>query len=605
MTSMAVAHVASTKGQDEGFVINPSVTETRHYLRENEAIASYPPETLASLLSDILRSALPSSVSLSGNMHLRLLMNHLHQLLSREVFVERYVHSYDDARWISVERRHPSSNYSVLSITNTAFAMHSTVARDIRVIGRVEGVFVSVRCLSNCYSVDRAEEEWMWNQRKELKGTAFSTELYTDRIHPFCTVESVSENTESILHFSDAFTPGCSVVLLLYTGHSSSSTHLLSYSECCEVIASTRNRVRLLSSHPGDSVAAIASAIRQLDPLPYDDLSYVPEFGFQQKQTYQPGEYNRLYLDTYSFNDRTVLVGAEDETAALLEAGRDPGLGVRSLQARGITGQGVKIAIIDQSLLTDHPEISGAIAAYCETGIDSGLNEGTLHGPAVASILAGQTVGVAPGVQVYYMATPGAADSRPHADALRHILEINETLPEGEKIRAVSVSAAPGDRDLFENADLWRDALADAEAAGLLVLTAQAAGSARLTLSTSTFDLTRRDSPAACKTGLPNDSGMLAARKSPFCLGLPCAYRTVAEEYVPGQCGYRYDAVGGLSWGIPYCVGVMAVGWQVAPALTNEEMLQTLLDTAAPNADGLRIIDPVHFIETLEREYAS
>lgn len=29
------------------------------------------------------------------------------------------------------------------------------------------------------------------------------------------------------------------------------------------------------------------------------------------------------------------------------------------------------------------------------------------------------------------------------------------------------------------------------------------------------------------------------------------------------------------------------------------------LDTAAPNADGLRIIDPVHFVETLEREYAS
>ena len=359
---------------------------------------------------------------------------------------------------------------------------------------------------------------------------------------------------------------------------------------------------------------AAPTAAPQATPLPYDDLSYVPEFGFQQKQTYQPDEYNRLYLDTYSFNDRTVLVGAEDETAALLEAGRDPGLGVRFLQARGITGQGVKIAIIDQSLLTDHPEISGVIAAYCETGIDSGLNEGTLHGPAVASILAGQTVGVAPGVQVYYMATPGAADSRPLADALRHILEINETLPEGEKIRAVSVSAAPGDRDLFENAGIAfaddvkaADVRAACERKGLLVLTAQgaAAGSARLTLSTSTFDLTRRDSPAACKTGLPNDSGMLAARKSPFCLGLPCAYRTVAEEYVPGQCGYRYDAVGGLSWGIPYCVGVMALGWQVAPALTNEEMLQTLLDTAAPNADGLRIIDPVHFIETLEREYAS
>ena len=121
------------------------------------------------------------------------------------------------------------------------------------------------------------------------------------------------------------------------------------------------------------SPTAAPTAAPQATPLPYDDLSYVPEFGFQQKQTYQPDEYNRLYLDTYSFNDRTVLVGAEDETAALLEAGRDPGLGVHSLQARGITGQGVKIAIIDQSLLTDHPEISGAIAAYCETGIDLSL----------------------------------------------------------------------------------------------------------------------------------------------------------------------------------------------------------------------------------------
>ncbi len=83
---------------------------------------------------------------------------------------------------------------------------------------------------------------------------------------------------------------------------------------------------------------------------------------------------------------------------------------------------------------------------------------------------------------------------------------------------------------------------------------------------------------------------MLAARKSPFCLGLPCAYRTVAE-YVPGQCGYRYDAVGGLSWGIPYCVGVMALAGR-SRCPDKREMLQTLLDTASPNADGLRIIDP-------------
>ena len=43
----------------------------------------------------------------------------------------------------------------------------------------------------------------------------------------------------------------------------------------------------------------------------------------------EPGE--------YTYNTGTIFAGAEDEAAALLEACKDPGLGVRSLQARGIT----------------------------------------------------------------------------------------------------------------------------------------------------------------------------------------------------------------------------------------------------------------------------
>ena len=115
---------------------------------------------------------------------------------------------------------------------------------------------------------------------------------------------------------------------------------------------------------PTEAPAATPTTVPFSVPAPYSDLSYLPELSWDaahQKQTYQPGEYDRLSLNTYSFNDRTVLAGAEEETAALLEAGRDPGLGVRSLQARSITGQGVNVAIIDQPLLTDHPEISDAI----------------------------------------------------------------------------------------------------------------------------------------------------------------------------------------------------------------------------------------------------
>ena len=337
---------------------------------------------------------------------------------------------------------------------------------------------------------------------------------------------------------------------------------------------------------------------------PYSDLRYLPWLDEYAQQTYQPGEYNRLYLDTYSFNDRTVLAGTEEETAALLEAGRDPGLGVRSLQARSITGQGVNVAIIDQPLLTDHPEISDAIVDYYDAG--GYTDEGTMHGPAVASILAGKTIGVAPGAHIYYAVTPGTADSRPYADALHYILALNDTLPESEKIRAVSVSANPGNANFFENADLWQAALSDAEDAGLLVLTVQGASavSARFVPGLAAFDPAQRDNPAACRMGQPGAFLITPlARKNPNYVGVPCAYRTVAEEYISGQCGYRYDVQGGLSWGIPYCVGVMALGWQVAPALTNEEMLTLLVSTAAPTADGARMIDPVKFIEAVENRY--
>ena len=361
------------------------------------------------------------------------------------------------------------------------------------------------------------------------------------------------------------------------------------------------------SPAPTEAPAATPTTVPFSVPAPYSDLSYLPELSWDaahQKQTYQPGEYDRLSLNTYSFNDRTVLAGAEEETAALLEAGRDPGLGVRSLQARSITGQGVNVAIIDQPLLTDHPEISDAIVDYYDAG--GYTDEGTMHGPAVASILAGKTIGVAPGAHIYYAVTPGTADSRPYADALHYILALNDTLPESEKIRAVSVSANPGNANFFENAGLWQAALSDAEDAGLLVLTVQgaSAGSARFVPGLAAFDPAQRDNPAACRMGQPGAFLITPlARKNPNYVGVPCAYRTVAEEYISGQCGYRYDVQGGLSWGIPYCVGVMALGWQVAPALTNEEMLTLLVSTAAPTADGARMVDPVKFIEAVENRY--
>lgn len=226
-----------------------------------------------------------------------------------------------------------------------------------------------------------------------------------------------------------------------------------------------------------------------------------------------------------------------------------------------------------------------------------------MHGPAVASLFAGESIGIAPDATLYYAAWPSwLMDSRYAAEALDWVVAQNEALPDGEKIRVVSVSAAPGNAEMFQNADLWDAAVARAEQAGLLVLTVDGAGVEKTRLVPYPAVLARndRDNPAACRTGFADSD--VRAETGSNTLALPCSYRTVAEEYTAGQYSYTHDGHGGLSWGIPYCAGVMALGWQVDPTLTGEEMMQYLLSTAATGTDGSRIIDPVQFIQTLQTE---
>ena len=141
----------------------------------------------------------------------------------------------------------------------------------------------------------------------------------------------------------------------------------------------------------------------------------------------------------------------------------------------------------------------------------------------------------------------------------------NRSTARWRKIRVVSVSAAPGNAEMFQNADLWDAAVARAEQAGLLVLTVDGAGVEKTRLVPYPAVLARndRDNPAACRTGFADSDER--AETGSNTLSLPCSYRTVAEEYTAGQYSYTHDGHGGLSWGIPYCAGVMALGWQVDP----------------------------------------
>ncbi len=282
----------------------------------------------------------------------------------------------------------------------------------------------------------------------------------------------------------------------------------------------------------------------------------------------------------------------------ILERGKNPGLGIRKLHQQGITGKGVTVAIIDQNLVTDHPEFAGKIIKYKDVGTNQPADESSMHGPAVASLLVGETIGTAPGARLYYAAAPSwKLDAQYFADALSWIIEENASLPAGEKIRLVSVSANPsGPGSPFkQNNAAWDSAYQRAADAGILVLDCTSNKGLTAPCYVDPLD---PENVTKCTPGWPTKEPFLHDEQRIY---IPSAMRTTVEEYYRGNYSYQYDAQGGLSWSVPYVAGVLAMGWQLRPDLTYTQMLDLLFASASLTEEHLKIIDPEAFIEMVKQ----
>ena len=279
--------------------------------------------------------------------------------------------------------------------------------------------------------------------------------------------------------------------------------------------------------------------------------------------------------------------------------GKDPGLGIRELHEEGITGKGINVAIIDQNLLLHHPEFDGKIAEYYDTGCGQPANSGSMHAPAVTSILVGNTIGVAPDAKVYFAAAPSwKGDSEFYAKGLYWIIEENKKLPEGEKIHVVSVSAAPSGNGspFISNLNMWDEAVLAAQDEGILVLDCRNNEDTGI-IAPAFYNPENPDNIAMCTGGFPTSTYVIPSSN----IGVPTSYRTVAEEYWEGSPSYQYTGQGGLSWGIPYAAGVLALGWQVNPTLDNAQIVQILFETCSIANDGSNIINPIAFIDAVKK----
>jgi hypothetical protein len=280
------------------------------------------------------------------------------------------------------------------------------------------------------------------------------------------------------------------------------------------------------------------------------------------------------------------------DPAALLEDGKNPGLGSRKLHAQGIDGRGIHIAIIDQPLLREHREYKDRIVEYTEIEVEGA--ELSVHGPPVTSIAVGKTCGTAPGASMHYYAVPTwkwwNEHCKPYAATLERIIERNKAFSVAEKVRVVSLSL--GAMSEWQDHELWAKAVQHAEAEGILVVTCDQADYKIATLKR--------------KSGLDADSPTNYINQFGFSLeprlGVPAGNRTTASR--TGADDYFFWRQGGMSWTVPYLAGLAAMAFQLDSELKPQVVLDLWMKTASKTSAGL-VVNPTGFIEAVRAAKAA
>lgn len=266
------------------------------------------------------------------------------------------------------------------------------------------------------------------------------------------------------------------------------------------------------------------------------------------------------------------------DPVALLEWGKAPGLYVDILHEHGFTGKGAVIAYIDQAM-SNHEQYSTASIHYIN---NSGKKE-TMHGPTVLSMLAGKDIGTAPDAEIYYYSTQsGDLSQLSEAQCLYEIIEQNKKLPEGKKITMVGFSDNIDPREPY--AQEFREAAAACEEAGIMVWFCGE-------YSTSVF------LPYSDKNNPQNIVSQHIYNPNPPLVHVPSSGRTGAATM--GGVPYIYwGESGGLSWTMPYVLGLYAIAIEIDPTLTQEQLRQLIVSTAYDNG-GMSLVNPVGFISAV------
>jgi len=290
-----------------------------------------------------------------------------------------------------------------------------------------------------------------------------------------------------------------------------------------------------------------------------------------------------------------------------------PGLGIKDLHTRGINGEGINIAIIDQKLLTEHKEYRNRISFYRE--MEEMDNEpDSLQGPAVASIIAGTNCGVAPRSNLFYWAVSLSGNDPPgirYADAIRDVIQFNQEQPPEEQVRIVSIST---DYSTGQGGDQFLEAIEEAKESGILVFTssypyytdpplavynaALRAGGYRGEINDYIVQPEVVEKRGKTAEEIVQERHLRDKQEGYYSVWVPVEPRLLASG--EGEGKYEMFEKGGDSWATPFVAGVAALIIQIDPELTNEQVVKIISQTVTENENGLLMMDPHQAINRAE-----
>lgn len=442
--------------------------------------------------------------------------------------------------------------------------------------------------------VDYAQKNGILNGNEFANG--YSTTITRGQMaHVFAAAlpkkELAAINAVSSLPDVDSSTPYHEDIFLLYragvlTGNDAKGTFTpdapISRSQVAAIIA----RMALPSLRKTTGAIRPLGVFRELAAIeavggvePYSDYWYPSTGKISADLSQSPAlAYSLTFSDKTDFPAADKLPEGYDPQA-LLEWGKAPGLNVDILHKHGFTGKGTVIAYVDQPIANN--EQYSKLNLHYTNNTDQ---KESMHGPAVLSLLAGKDIGTAPEAEVYYYANASwKEDQATHAECLYQIIEQNKSLPEGKKITMVGFSDNIDEQE--KNADAFQAAVDACEQAGIMVWFCGEYGPA------SFLPFSDKNSPSSLTVEHWWGQGNM-----PELVFVPAAGRTTAATMDGSK--YIYWSTGGLSWTMPYVLGLYAIAIEIDPTLTQNQLRQLIVGTAYDN-NGMPLVNPVGFVSTV------